>query len=475
MTKYIPTIGIECHVQLKTKTKLFSVTDNDARTATPNSKVSEYDFALPGMLPYLNKEAVRLACRAAKALNAPVAKLSTFDRKHYFYPDLPSGFQTTQMYNPIILAGYVDLPNGTKVRIEHAHLEEDAGKLTHYDGYTLVDLNRAGTPLIEIVSMPDMHSAADARAYAEELHKLMTYAEVSYGNLYHGNIRFDVNISLSGNPEQLGTRAEIKNLNSFRAVEAAAEYEIKRQTEILESGEKVLQETRGWLDAEQKTVAQRSKENAHDYRYMPNPDVPPVILSDEQIADFQSDFPKMPADYRAEFATLNVDHSVVSTLLADRAYAELISQVIAQSDVATAKKVANLIASSLKTSDDALDVKLPTVVDLITLAQMLLKNEVNSNAGDQILAELVNGRQNARQIAMDDNLIQLSDTSEIEEIVDKVLADPASSKALDDVKSGQLKAIGFLVGLVMKESHGKANPKLAQEIILSKIKQIPSS
>lgn len=469
MTKYTPTVGIECHVQLKTKTKLFSVTDNDARTASPNSKVSEYDFALPGMLPYLNKEAIRLACRAARALNAPVAKSSNFDRKHYFYPDLPSGFQTTQMYNPIILEGYVDLPSGMRVRIEHAHLEEDAGKLTHRDGYTLVDLNRVGTPLIEIVSMPDIHSAADARAYAEELHKLMTYAGVSYGDLYHGNIRFDVNVSVSDDLNKLGTRAEIKNLNSFRAVEGAVEYEVKRQTDILESGEKVIQETRGWLDAEQKTVSQRSKENAHDYRYMPNPDVPPIILSDEQITEFQSDFPKMPADYRAEFVTLNVDHSVVGTLLSDRAYAELVSQVLAESDVAIAKKAANLIASSLKASGDAQKPELPSATDLITLASMLLKGQVNSNAGDRIFAELVSGRKDAHQIAEEDNLIQVSDSSEIEKIVDQVLADPAATKAIADIKSGQQKAIGFLVGLVMKESHGKANPALARDAILSKI------
>ena len=469
MNKYTPTIGIECHVQLKTKTKLFSSTDNDARTAEPNSKVSEIDYALPGMLPYLNKEAVRLACRAAKALNADVAKFSMFDRKHYFYPDLPKGYQTSQMYCPIILAGYVELPSGTKVRIEHAHLEEDAGKQTHYNGYTLVDLNRAGTPLIEIVSMPDIHSAADARAYAEELHKLMTYADISYGDLYHGNMRFDVNISISDDPNKLGTRAEIKNLNSFRAVEAAAKYEIERQTKLLEAGEKIIQETRGWLDDQQKTVAQRNKEDAQDYRYMPDADIPPIALSDEQIAQFQSDFPKLPSDYRAEFDTLGIDKSVSNAILSDRTYAELISQILTQSDTAKAKRIANLISTTLGISDEAKKPTLPSVSDLVTLAEMLIGGEISSNAGDKIFAELLNGRVDTRQIAEQDNLIQVSDTGEIEKIVDQVIASPTAAQAVADIKAGEQKAIGFLVGLVMKESHGKANPALAREVILAKL------
>jgi len=472
MNKIIPTIGIECHVQLKTKTKLFSDTDNDARDASPNSKVSEIDYALPGMLPYLNKEAVRLACRAAKALNADVARFSMFDRKHYFYPDLPKGYQTSQMYSPIILEGYVALPNGTKIRVDHAHLEEDAGKQTHYNGYTLVDLNRAGTPLIEIVSAPDIHSASDARAYAEELHKLMTYADISHGDLYHGNMRFDVNISVSSDPNKLGTRVEIKNMNSFRAVEAAADYEIKRQTKIIEAGEKVVQETRGWDDVKQKTVPQRNKENAKDYRYMPDADIPPVMLSDKQIADFQSGFPKMLSEYRAEFAILGVDHSAVNVLLAERAYAEIVSEVLDKSNAAKAKKVANLIITTLGIADDSKEIKLPSVSDLITLAEMLIQGEINSNGGDKIFLALIDGRKNARQIAKDENLIQVSDTGEVEKIVDMVLADANAAKAVADVSAGQQKAVGFLVGLVMKESGGKINPALAQEVILEKIKNL---
>jgi aspartyl-tRNA(Asn)/glutamyl-tRNA(Gln) amidotransferase subunit B len=277
LEKYIVTVGIECHVQLATKTKLFSGADNDALDCEPNSVVSPIDFALPGMLPVLNRQAVVLAVKAAKVLNAPVARISRFDRKHYFYPDLPKGYQISQMYQPLILAGHVDVPLNdgltTQVRINHAHMEEDAGKLTHANGYSLVDLNRAGTPLIEIVSEPDIHSAAEAKAYAIELYRLMTYAGITHGNLYAGNMRFDVNISVAPLGEtELGKRTEVKNLNSFKSVEKAVDYEFRRQIELLDKNQPVVQETRGWDDAKQKTTVQRSKEDAQDYRYMPDAD-----------------------------------------------------------------------------------------------------------------------------------------------------------------------------------------------------------
>ena len=297
---YEITIGIECHVQLATKTKLFSEVDNDARGKEPNSCVSPVEYALPGMLPRLNQEAVRLATRAGLALNSNINLISRFDRKHYFYPDSPKGYQITQMYQPIIGPGFVELPNGTKIRIEHAHLEGDAGKLTHFDTYSLVDLNRADTPLIEIVSMPDIHSKEDARDYCKELWRILTFAGVTYGDLYNGNMRFDVNISLAkkGSTE-LGTRAEIKNLNSFRSVEMAVEYEYHRQKKLLDNGEKVVQETRGWNDNTGKTTSQRSKEEANDYRYMPEPDIPPIHLTEEYVEAERAKLVRLPADYRA--------------------------------------------------------------------------------------------------------------------------------------------------------------------------------
>ena len=305
MKKYEITIGIECHVQLSTKTKLFSEVDNDARGKEPNSCVSPVDYALPGMLPRLNKAAIEYAVRAGHALNSEINALSRFDRKHYYYPDSPKGYQITQFYHPIIGAGFVELPDGSKVRIEHAHLEGDAGKLTHFDTHSLVDLNRVDTPLIEIVSMPDIHSARAAHDYCKELWRVMTYAGVTYGDLYNGNMRFDVNISLAlPGAKELGTRAEIKNLNSFRSVEKAVEYEYKRQSRILDEGGKVKQETRGYSDATGETTSQRSKEEAQDYRYMPEPDLPPVHLTQEYIDQEKSNLPLMPHDYRVMFKDL---------------------------------------------------------------------------------------------------------------------------------------------------------------------------
>jgi aspartyl-tRNA(Asn)/glutamyl-tRNA(Gln) amidotransferase subunit B len=474
MNEYEMTIGIECHVQLATKTKLFSPADNDARDAEPNSKVHPIDFGLPGMLPILNREAVNLAIKAGKALNAKVANVSRFDRKHYFYPDLPKGYQTSQMYHPIILAGHIDAPlddgGSVHVRIHHAHMEEDAGKLTHFGDHSLVDLNRAGTPLIEIVSEPDIHSAAEAKAYATELYRLMTYAGVTYGDLYHGNMRFDVNISVAKKGSgALGTRAEIKNLNSFRSVEKAAEYEFKRQVELVERGEKVVQETRGWDDAKQKTTSQRSKEDAQDYRYMPDADIPPIVLSDDEISEIQATVPKLPPQYREEFMALRVDKSVTSSIMAHREYAELVSNVLAQADQKVAKRVANWIASNLADDGESTHAQIASVKDLLELSDMTEKAEITSNAASELFNALMAGGSNPRALATERNLLQVSDEGAIAAIVDEVLADPASSKAVEDIRSGNDKAIGFLVGQIMKKSQGKANPGLAQKLIRERL------
>jgi aspartyl-tRNA(Asn)/glutamyl-tRNA(Gln) amidotransferase subunit B len=481
--EYEMTVGIECHVQLATKTKLFSPADNDARDADPNSRVHQIDFGLPGMLPVLNRQAVNLAIRAGKALHAPIAHVSRFDRKHYFYPDLPKGYQTSQMYQPIILAGFVDAPQDDgstkRVRVHHAHMEEDAGKLTHFDGYSLVDLNRAGTPLIEIVSEPDMHSAHEARAYATELYRLMTYAGVTYGDLYQGNMRFDVNISVAKKgATELGKRAEVKNLNSFRSVERAAEYEFKRQIDLIERGERVVQETRGWNDAKQITTSQRSKEDAQDYRYMPDADIPPIVLTDEEIERIQADVPMLPAEYREKWASLDLDKSVVNSLLANQNYARITLEIQQQAGDGVAKRVAHWFASALSaggsgSDDDAtpVDVTAPyvSIDDLTELAQMTEKNELSSTNAKELFNELLSGASSPRKLATEKNLLQVSDEGAISAIVDEVLADPASAQSLEDIRNGKDKAIGYLVGQIMKKSHGKANPALAQKLIREKI------
>ena len=468
--KYVPTIGIECHVQLCTKTKLFSEVDNDARGKEPNSCVSPVDYAMPGMLPRLNGEAIKFAIRAGRAMNCEINPYSRFDRKHYFYPDSPKGYQISQFYHPIIGAGFVELPSGTKIRIEHAHLEGDAGKLTHFDTYSLVDLNRVDTPLIEIVSMPDIHSAHDVHDYCKELWRLMCYAGVTYGDLYNGNMRFDVNVSVAEEgSKKLGTRAEVKNLNSFRSAERAAEYEIKRQTKLLEKGEKVVQETRGWNDATGVTTGQRSKEEAKDYRYMPEPDIPPINLSSEFIADESAKLPPMPADYRKKFNSI-ISSDVLEVLLD---YPELMSK-LNEIDEKHVKNVSNLFASVLLAEEKSAEYlnDLPSSSDLNELAEMNTKKELSSTATKEVFLRLfdpqMKGR-GAKQIAKELGLIQENDLGALEKIVDAVLAKPETQKAQADFKAGEEKVIGFLVGQVMKESKGKANPSAVQDILRKKL------
>jgi aspartyl-tRNA(Asn)/glutamyl-tRNA(Gln) amidotransferase subunit B len=458
LDKYDLTIGIECHVQLKTKTKLFSGTDNDARGREPNAVVSPIDFGLPGMLPVLNREAVTLAIKAGLALNATIAPMSRFDRKHYFYPDLPKGYQISQMYYPTIGPGMVHVPleqGSFDVRIHHAHIEEDAGKLTHSTGHSSVDLNRAGTPLIEIVSEPDIHSPLEAKAYASELYMLMTYAAVTLG---------DVNVScaLKGATE-LGTRAEVKNLNSFRSVERAAQYEFERQVERLEKGLSIVQETRGWDDAKGRTSSQRSKEDAQDYRYMPDADIPPVLITNQEVEAVRADMPMLPARYRDNFTALKLDSTVLVGLIADKANARIVQAILDKADAAAARRTALWLAGATDVDSEQGMIELDVPVDyFIALSAMVDANELNSTAAKDVFMDMSKNPRPPRTIAEDKNLLQNSDESFITDIVASVLADPVSQKAVDDLKAGNEKVIGYLVGQVMKRSQGKANPGLAQ-------------
>ncbi len=469
--KYIPTIGIECHVQLSTKTKLFSEVDNDAREKEPNSCVSPVDYALPGMLPRLNGEAIRYAIRAGRAMNCKINTFSRFDRKHYFYPDSPKGYQITQFYQPIIGEGYVELPSGVRVRIEHAHLEGDAAKSTHFDSFSLVDFNRVDTPLIEIVSMPDIHSAEDARDYCRELWRLMCHADVTRGDLYNGNMRFDINTSVAPeDSEELGVRTEVKNLNSFRSVERAVAYEIERQTKLLKKGEKVIQETRGWSDATGKTTGQREKEEAKDYRYMPEPDLPPINLSMNYIEEESNKLPPMPSDYRKQFKGL-IKSDVLEILLDYPSLMRKLSEVNKKST----KSISNLFASVLLAEEKSTEYlnDLPSTEDLNKLAEMNGKKELSSTATKEVFLHLFDPQMKGRgteQIAKELGLVQENDLEALEGIVDIVLAKPETKKAQDDYKAGQEKVLGFLVGQVMKESHGKANPSVVQDILRKKLK-----
>lgn len=470
---YYPTIGIECHVQLKTKTKLFSGVLNDARGADPNTLISPICVGLPGTLPVLNQQAVSLAIIAGLALRAKVASISHFDRKHYFYPDLPKGYQITQLHYPIIEGGVVEtiMDDGSDltVKITRAHLEEDAGKSTHPAGadYSLVDLNRAGTPLLEIVSEPDIHSAAEAKAYAHELYLLMKYSGVSEADLYHGNMRFDVNISLSKNIKKLGTRAEIKNINSFKAVEKAVEYEIKRQSELLDHGKEIAQETRGWDDSKQKTISQRSKEDAHDYRYFPDPDIPPVLVTKDVMAATAEEMPLLPAALRERFGELGLDNQKIATILDEPEMAGIIRYSAEAHDKKTAQTIANWCLGELQrlaTEDKISWNQVSKTLDqLVTLAAMVDGAKLSSSSAKDLLFEIVSKNLDPEALAKSKNLIQVSDESDLIMIIEEVIDN--NKKAADDVRGGELKAIGFLVGQVMKASKGRANPAKVQELM----------
>lgn len=479
--QYTVTIGIECHVQLKTATKLFAGVGNDAREAAPNTLVSPLCFGLPGTLPVLNKEAVHLAMRAAFALGTPPQKYSAFDRKHYFYPDLPLGYQITQFENPIIRNGSVTIDlNGTQKRIgiHEAHIEADAGKSTHPQGadYSLVDLNRAGTPLLEIVSDPDMHSAEEAKAYAKELYLRMKYADVSDANLYYGNMRFDVNVSVS-KTDTLGTRTETKNLNSFKSIEKAIEFEANRQIELLEKGQEIVQETRGWDDAKQKTFSQRSKEDAHDYRYFPDPDLPPIVLEQDDIDAVEREMPVMPDVWRERLRGFGLDASQIATLLEGEVEDTTISYLGLIAEVSDEPVFAKMLANWF------VNLELPLRHDETATCNNELTNQgrlhvyraafellqdnklSSSNAKTLITKMLTHTEQitDVKAFAAQHGLIQESDEGAIAKIVEEVLAE--NPKAAEDVKGGEMKAIGFLVGQVMKRSQGRANPKLAQDLI----------
>ena len=470
--KYLPTVGIECHVQLKTSTKLFAAVGNDARDAAPNTLISHICLGMPGALPYLNARAVELAAKAAFALGTEPQKFSKFDRKHYFYPDLPKGYQISQFSDPIIAGGYVDIEvdgENKRIGITRAHLEEDAGKTSHPAGkdYSLVDLNRAGTPLLEIVSEPEIHSAAEAKAYAQKLYLLMKYAGISDVDLYHGNMRFDVNVSLSRDRKNLGIRTETKNLNSFKSVEKAVEYEIKRQTELLDKDGKVIQETRGWDDAKQKTTSQRGKEEAHDYRYFPDPDIPPLDLSDEYIQKIKKDFEERnfytireKLEKAGHLSKEDFDTLFNSPEAVDFALAVIEKKNISSGAISKLFDwLINFIPSFVTDFSVLSEEK---AAGLLELARAYDEgNLISTKAKEGVRQYLENGSIDIAEFIAVNQVV--SDQGEIEKIVSVVIS--ANPKAAEDIRNGEVKAVGFLVGQVMKESAGKADPGLAQKLI----------
>src|SRR5690554_193055 len=473
-------IGLEVHVQLATKTKIFSGTST-AFGAEPNTQACAIDLAMPGTLPVANEQAFRFATMFGLAVNAEIGKRSVFERKNYFYPDLPKGYQTTQLAEPIVGAGFVDLEleggRTKRVRIHHAHLEEDAGKSLHEDfaGMSGIDLNRAGTPLIEVVTEPDMRSAEEAVAFAKKLHSIVTSLEICDGDMSQGSMRFDVNISVRPlGSDKLGTRTETKNLNSFRFMEECIELEVERQIDVLESGGKIIQETRLYNGDTKKARSMRSKEDSNDYRYFPCPDLLPVILDDEYIENVRKQMPELPETKRARFVEqYGLSDYDAGQLTVDRITAEFFEATAKASG--EAKLAANWImadlAAYLNKSDQRIDQSPLTAELLASMIVRIKDGTLSSKIAKQVFEAICNGEGDADTIIEAKGLKQVSDTGALEKMVDEILSNNAAQvegyRAADEGKRGKM--IGFFVGQAMKASKGQANPQVLNEILLKKL------
>ena len=475
--KYTPTIGIEIHTQLATKSKMFCACDNDSKLAKPNTNVCPVCLALPGALPVINKGAVELAIKLGLGLNASIAKNTSFDRKNYFYPDSPKGYQITQMDEPIIQAGSVEiLVSGEfmKIGIHHAHLEEDAGKSTHPAGseYSLVDFNRAGTPLVEIVSEPDMHTPEQAKRFLQEVYAIATTLGVTHGDMEHGNFKFDLNVSVSDTKE-LGTRTELKNLNSFRNAERALKYEIARQIEVLEAGQEIIQETRGWNDTKGVTVSQRGKEQAHDYRYFPEPDLPPLVLEPAFIDSVQSQIKDLvfPITIRKSLQELGLNADEQDILIGQATTREIFfeaSKILSNKQLE--KKVVNWLVGDYQAwiVENGILKSSLTGANIAELAGLVDAGDISSKTAKEIFGLVIAG-QSPRAIVEDQGLVQISDDTELEKIVLNLIQENA--QAVSDYKSGNQKAAGFFVGQVMQATKGQANPSKASALVLKLLEE----
>ncbi|WP_342779353.1 Asp-tRNA(Asn)/Glu-tRNA(Gln) amidotransferase subunit GatB [Marinobacter maritimus] len=475
-------IGLEIHVQLATKTKIFSGSST-AFGAEPNTQASAVDLAMPGTLPVPNEQAFRYAVMFGLAVNAEIGRRSVFDRKNYFYPDLPKGYQTTQLDHPIVGPGFVDvdLADGSskRVRIHHAHLEEDAGKSLHEDfhGMTGIDLNRAGTPLIEIVTEPDMNSAEEAVAFAKKLHSLVSSIGICDGDMSQGSLRFDVNISLKRKgSDELGTRTETKNLNSFRFMEQAIAHEVERQMDILEDGGRIIQETRLYNGERDESRSMRSKEEANDYRYFPCPDLLPVVIDDAFIESARDLLPELPDERKARFKKRYGLNDYDARLLSDDARMATFFEETA-SHGKDAKLAANWVLgefSARLNADDKTVVQAPiTGKQLGQLVARIADNTVSSSGAKKVFEALWNGDGgNADAIIEAQGLKQVSDTGALEQMVDEVLAgmpDQVAQYQQETDPKKQKKMLGGFMGPLMKASKGQGNPKLFNEILLKKL------
>ena len=464
-------IGLEVHAQLSTNTKLFSSASTKFGSE-PNTQVDLVDLGLPGVLPVVNKDAFKKAITFGLAINADINQESTFDRKNYFYPDLPKGYQITQMTQPIVEGGSIEINvdgNIKTINITRAHLEEDAGKSIHdaYPDKSVIDLNRAGTPLLEIVSEPEISSAKEAVSYMKALHQLVTFLDVCDGDMSQGSLRCDANVSIRKvGDSELGTRTEIKNINSFKFIEKAINFEIKRQIKVLENGDKVIQETRLYDSLKDETRPMRSKEFANDYRYFPDPDLLPVIISDDEMDEIKDSFPELPNDKSKRYISeLKIDENEAQIISSSRELSIFFELAVdSESDP---KLAANLIVGEIGSLLNKDNIKINesnlSSDNFNTLLKRISDGTISKKIAKTVLADIWDSGKDADEIIKNQGLVQIQDESIIQDIAQKILeANPDQVAAF---KAGKDKLFGFFVGQVMKETQGKANPKSVNDIL----------
>ncbi|MGZ8226794.1 MAG: Asp-tRNA(Asn)/Glu-tRNA(Gln) amidotransferase subunit GatB [Methylococcaceae bacterium] len=470
-------IGLEIHTQLATKSKIFSGAPT-AYGAAPNTQACAVDLGFPGVLPVLNERAVRMAVIFGMAIDAEIAPYSVFARKNYFYPDLPKGYQISQFELPIVGFGHLDIEVDGKTRrigVTRAHLEEDAGKSLHenFQGLSGIDLNRAGTPLLEIVSEPDMRSAKEAVAYMRKLHELVRYLGICDGNMQEGSFRCDANVSVRPKGQQeFGTRAEIKNINSFKFVEKAINHEVERQIELIENGGKVVQETRLYDSVKDETRSMRSKEEANDYRYFPDPDLLPVFIDEDFKAQIKAELPELPNAKKQRFKSdYALDEESATILTSSHELADYFEAVVKNS-ACEAKLCANWVTGELSAALNKAGLEISqSPVDHERFAALLARiadNTISGKIAKQVFEEMWQGSATADEIISAKGLKQITDTGAIETIIDKIIAD--NQGQVEQYRSGKDKVFGFFVGQVMKEMQGKANPAEVNKMLKDKLK-----
>jgi len=475
-------IGLEVHCQLRTKSKIFTGASTEYG-AEPNTQADPVTLGMPGVLPVLNHEALQMAVKFGLSVDAEVAERSVFARKHYFYPDLPKGYQISQYELPIVGKGHLDIelpgekggePIVKRIGITRAHMEEDAGKSLHeaFPGFTGIDLNRAGTPLIEIVSEPDIRSAAEAVAYLKKLHQLVVYIGICDGNMQEGSFRCDANVSVRRRgTEKFGTRTETKNVNSFRYVEKAIEYEIERQIEVIEAGGKIIQETRLFNPDTGETRAMRSKENANDYRYFPDPDLLPVVVDAAQIEAIRATLPELPEAKRLRFVTQYGLPKYDAGVLTGESELADYYEVVVKASGADAKSCSNWITTDLLGALNKLGKDIttsPITADMLSgMLKRIVDKTISGKIAKDVFEAMLNGEGDADTIIKAKGLVQITDDSSIIATIEKVMAD--SPGQLADYRSGKDKLFGFFVGQVMKATQGKANPDAVNRLLKEKL------